>query len=89
VKGKSNYTIEFREKVAQEAIDTRNAISVAAKYDLDVKHVYGWVKTLKNKKAANSTKTVKDYEEILRKKDLEIRILQELLKKTTNVLIKE
>ena len=87
--GKSNYTKEQREKIAKEAIDVGKVKAVAERYNVDPTLVYGWVKTLRDKNIQQKNKSARDYEQELRKKDLEIKILQELLKKTTNVLIKD
>ena len=87
--GKSKHPFEFREKVAQEAIETGKIKAVAARYELDPTLVYGWVRTLRNKAAIQSKKSIRQYQKELEEVQLEVQVLRELLKKTTNALIKE
>lgn len=86
---KSSYPIEFREKVVQEAIEIGNIRAVADKHGIVPTTVYSWVKAFKNKKANQSKKSIKDLERELAEKELENKILKELLKKTTQTLIKD
>lgn len=89
MKGESSHSRDMREKIAKEAIETGNTRAVADRYKIEPALLYGWVKTFRNKEITAKNKSIRDYEKELREKDLEIKILQELLKKTTNVLIKE
>lgn len=89
MKGRSKHSKEFREKIAQEAITTSNTKSVADKYSLNPQTVYSWVKTFKNKEKNQAKKTIKQLEQELADKELENKILKELLKKTTQTLIKD
>ena len=87
--GRSSHSKEFREKVALEAIESDNVRATASKYDLRPTTVYGWVKAFKNKDIIKRNKTLTQMQKELDEKDLEIRILKELLKKTTLTLIKD
>lgn len=88
-KGKSSYSKEFRAKIAKEAIESQNAKATAEKYELKPTTVYSWVKSFKGKDLVESTKTLSQMQKELNEKDLEIKILKELLKKTTQTLIKD
>ena len=87
--GKSDFTKDQREKIAQEAIESGNKKAVATKYGIKPTLVYSWVKAFKNKSLAAKNKTARDYERELEEAHLEIKILRELLKKTTQTLIKD
>lgn len=89
MKGKSEYTKEYRQKIAQEAIESNNAKATAEKYKLKPTTVYSWVKAYKNKDVTESKKSISQLKKELDDKDLEIKILKELLKKTTQTLIKD
>lgn len=88
-KGRSSHPKEFREKVAQEAIESGNQRATAEKYDLKPSIVYGWVRTLQSKDKNQAKKNINQLQKELEEKDLEIRVLKELLKKTTQTLIKD
>ncbi len=89
MKGKSNFTQEQREKITAEALEIGKIKIVADRYQIPVTLLYGWVKALKNKKIRESKKSDRDFEKELAERDLEIKILRELLKKTTQTLIKD
>ena len=86
---KSSYSKEFREKVAKEAIESHNSRATAKKYELKVTTVYGWVKSFKNKDLGQDKRTIFQLRKELQEKELENKILKELLKKTTQTLIKD
>ncbi len=87
--GKSKYSLELREKIAKEAIETGRVKAVADRYQVDPTLAYSWVRAYKKKGATESTKTIRQYQKQIEDQALEIEVLRELLKKTTNVLIKE
>ena len=87
--GKSSFTREQREIIAQEAIEAKNKRAVAEKYEISPALVYSWVKSYKNQKVQEKNKTSKEYEKELEEIRLENQVLKELLKKTTQTLIKE
>lgn len=89
MKGISSHSKEMREKIAREAVETGNFKAVAERYNVKLPLLYGWAKSYRNRDINAKNKSIRDHEKELREKDLEIKILQELLKKTTNVLIKE
>lgn len=86
---KTRYSIEQREQIVQEAKEVGNIREVAEKHGLNVHTVYGWVKAFKNKEKNQHRKSLRHLEKELSEKDLEVRILKELLKKTTQTLIKD
>lgn len=86
---KSEYTREQREQIVQEAQEVGNIRAVAEKHELNVRTVYGWVKAFKNKEKHHHRKSLRQLEKELAEKDLEVRVLKELLKKTTQTLIKD
>lgn len=88
-KGKSNHSSDYRNKVAQEAIESGNMKATASKYSLPATTVYSWVQVLKNKNLTQNKKTISQFQKEIDEKDLEIKILKELLKKTTQTLIKD
>ena len=89
MKAKSHHTKEFREKIVQEAIESNNSKAVAEKYSLNAQTVYTWVRSFKNKEKNETKKTVKQLQQELADSELENRVLKELLKKTTQTLIKD
>jgi len=87
--GNSKFTKEEREKIAREALETGNQKAVAKKYGIKTTLVYGWTKALRNKKVQQKNKSAREYEKELEDARLEVKVLRELLKKTTQTLIKE
>ena len=89
MQGTTKYSLEQREAIVRESQEVGNIRAVAEKHGLNVRLVYGWVKTLKNKEKNQHRKTVKQLQKELTDKELENRILKELLKKTTQVCIND
>ena len=81
MKDKKNYSKELKEKVVQEALETGKIGAVADKYEIKRTTVYGWIKSNKNKEKNQTRKTIRQLEKELADKDLENRVLKELLKK--------
>jgi transposase-like protein len=86
---KTSYPKEFRERVTLEAIESGNIKATSAKYEIKPTTLYSWVKAFNNKDIIKRNKTLTQMQKELDEKDLEIRILKELLKKTTLTLIKD
>lgn len=86
---KTQHSKEFKQKLIQECLETGNCSAVAKKHEVKTTTLYSWVRAHKNKELFSKNKSIKQYQKELEEKELEIKILQELLKKTTNVLIKE
>lgn len=95
MKGKK-YSIEFKKQIVKEVQETGNATIVARKHDLVPGTVNRWVR--ESKQLNKMDKKVKYYDikdvtelsreneqlkKLLGEKDLEIAILRDLLKKTT------
>lgn len=89
MKGKTQFSREFREKMAKEAIESGNTAATAKKNNLDVRNLYSWVKSYKNRGLDLERKSTKKLLKELEESRMEIAILRELLKKTTNVLIQD
>lgn len=87
--GKSTFSKEQREKIAQEAIETGNQKAVAEKYGIKPTSLYGWVKAFRTKGVQQKNKSAKAYEKEVEDLKLEVKILKELLKITTQTLIKD
>ena len=80
---------DFKDKIVQETQETGNATAVAEKYKIDRTLIYSWVKAAKNKENNKNKKSIRDLERELADSQLENKILKELLKKTTQTLIKD
>lgn len=87
--GRKAYTPEFKAQVTKEAIETNNTALVASKHGLAQKTVYNWFSKEVNKGTNIKKKDLKTLEKKNQELELENRILKELLKKTTNVLVKD
>lgn len=87
--GRKAYSPEFKAQVTKEAIETNNTALVASKHGLAQKTVYNWFSKEINKGANTKKKDLKALEKKNQELELENRILKELLKKTTNVLVKD
>lgn len=83
------YSKEFKDKIVLETQETGNATAVAEKYKVDRVLIYSWVKAAKNKDKNQSKKSIRELERELADSQLENKILKELLKKTTQTLIKD
>ena len=88
-KGKTSHTKEFKNKLVKEAEETGNIKAVAEKYDVQPPTLYSWVRSSKNREQNQSKKTVKQLQKELADSELEVKVLKELLKKTTQALIKD
>lgn len=87
--GRVSYTPEFKAQVTKEAIETNNTALVAKKHGLSQRTVYNWFSKEINKDSISKKKNLKTIEKRNQELELENQILKALLKKTTNVLIKE
>ena len=87
--GRKSYTPEFKAQVTKEAIETNNTTLVAAKHGLAQKTVHNWFSKEINKNSISKKKSYNSLEKKYQDLELENRILKELLKKTTNVLVKD
>ena len=87
--GRVSYTPEFKTQVTKEAIETNNTALVAKKHGLSQRTVYNWFSKEINKDSISKKKNLKAVEKRNQELELENQILKALLKKTTNVLIKE
>ena len=83
------YSNEFKRKLVKEAEETGNIKAVAAKYSVHPSSLYYWISNLKNKERNQRKKTIKQLQKELDDSQLEVKVLKELLKKTTQALIKD
>jgi transposase-like protein len=88
-KGRTSQTTEFKNKLIKEAGETGNIKAVAEKYNIQPPTLYSWVRNFKNKDQNQAKKTIKQLEQELADSELENKVLKELLKKTTQALIKD
>lgn len=88
-KGKTSHTKHFKNKLVKEAEETGNIKAVADKYDIQPPTLYSWVRNSKNREQNQNKKTVKQLQKELADSELENKVLKELLKKTTQALIKD
>ena len=89
MKGKTSHTKEFKNKLVKEAEETGNIKAVADKYGILPPTLYTWVRSFKNRDKNQTKKTVKQLQKELADSELEVKVLRELLKKTTQALIKD
>jgi transposase-like protein len=87
--GRKAYTPEFKAQVTKEAIETNNTALVASKHGLSQRTVHNWFSKEINKESITKKKDFKNVQKRNEELLLENRILKELLKKTTNVLVKD
>jgi transposase-like protein len=89
---KKQYTPEFRQQLVKEVGEVGNSSIVARKYDLNKNIISRWVRESKNNGVKHAaSKMPQDHKELLTendqlkkllgKKELEIEILRDLLKK--------
>jgi transposase len=83
------YSTDFKKKIMEEVSSTGNVGAVAKKYKIPPTTVYSWNYRKKTNKKLVKDKEHRNYKNELAEKDLEIKILKELLKKTTLTLIKD
>ena len=86
---KKTYTKKEKEKIAIEAIESGNQKATAKKYDLPPTTLYSWISSYKKRDLTKRTKTFNQLEKELKERSLEVQVLKELLKKTTQALIKD
>ncbi len=81
----SKFSTELKEQVVQEIKEVGSIKIVADKHGLSPKTVHNWVKASKSGDGMKEYKQIKSLHQQLKDKDLEIRVLKELLKKTVQV----
>ncbi len=82
---KLKYSLELRKQVLKDWEETGNIESVSQKHDVPIHAIYRFKKMEKQSPEKDLKKKTQELEEIIRKKDLENRILKELLKKSYDV----
>ena len=83
------YSVEEKERIVAEGKECRSYVAVAKKYEVPITTVYNWVKKLNHKDKTKSGRSMRILEKLLGDKDLEIKVLKELLKKTTLHFLKD
>lgn len=85
------YSQDFKDKLVKEYLEVGSLTEVSARHGLAVNTLRSWVlkqdQNFINKQ--KEKKSLRDMEKELEKKDIEIRILKELLKKTNQVWLKD
>jgi transposase-like protein len=84
-----SYSLEEKNQIIKEVKETGNISLVAQKHKVPSSTVHSWLKSLENKEINLSKKTLKNLEKQLADKDLEIRILRDLLKKTSQAWLRD
>ncbi len=88
-KNSKSYSVEFKEQILKECLETNNYNLVARKHEVPVTTVYTWIRKNKNSSKIRSSKNIKKLEKELEDSKLENKILKELLKKTHQLWLKE
>ncbi len=78
-----NYSIDEKEQVLKEVKETGNVAIVAKKHKMPVTTIHSWLKKEQKKETKATSKSVKNLEKQLADRELEIKILKDLLKKRT------
>ena len=73
---------EFKSKILAEIEETKNVALVARTYDLNYQTVSSWVRACRDQPKRNAATELKDSRAIIEKLQMEVRALEELLKKT-------
>lgn len=81
----SKYSAELKDLILKEVKEVGSITTVANKHSISPKTVHNWVKTSKSDDGMKEYKQLKILHQQLKDKDLEIRVLKELLKKTVQV----
>lgn len=82
----SKFSKELKDLVLKEIIEVGSVKLVAEKHGINYKTVHNWVKASKaDGGLIKEYKQIKSLHQQLKDKDLEIRVLKELLKKTVQV----
>jgi len=84
-----NYNLTEKEQIIKEVKETGNITIVAKKHKIPVTTIHGWLKKEKKIETKECSKSVKSREKQLANKDLEIKILKDLLKKTNQAWLKD
>ena len=84
-----NYSTEEKDQILKEVKETGNVAVVAKKHGIATSTIHTWLNRLKNKDVISSKKTIRQLEKQLADKELENRVLKELLKKTNQAWLKD
>jgi len=83
------YPLDLKKQVIQEVIETKSISTVAKMHNIPTNTVWGWVKKNKSGDTINKNESQQKLLKELEKKDIEIQILKELLKKTNQIWLKD
>ncbi len=81
----TEYSLELKEQIVKEIAEVGSVVAVCRKHNLNPKTVHNWVYAARNKHASNELKTVRELTKKLYEKEIENKVLKELLKKTVQV----
>ncbi len=85
----TKHSNELKAQVIKEIAEVGSIKIVADKHGVNPKTAYAWVRDSKAVDNVHHVKSVKALNQQLKDKDLEIRVLKDLLKKTVQVLSSE
>ena len=85
----TRFTKEEKDRIAKEAIEAGNQRATADKYNIPYHNIYSWVKAYRGRDEQEAKKSSRSLQKELDDALLENKILKELLKKTTQTLIKD
>ena len=84
--GNTRYSTELRRQVLKDLEELKSAPLVAKKHGIPVHAIYRFKKEYQHAPEINKDKKIKELHSKLDEKELEIKILRDLLKKTYQVM---
>ena len=84
-----SYSPEERSQILKEVKDTSNVVVVARKHNIPRSTIHTWLQKTKHSKSTHQDTSLQQLKKQMADKDLEIRILKDLLKKTNQAWLKE
>lgn len=81
----SKFSAELKTLILKEIEEVGSITVVANKHGISPKTVHNWVKASRSGDGMKNYKEIKSLHQQIKDKDLEIRVLKELLKKTVQV----
>lgn len=87
-RGKS-YSLEEKQQILREVEDTGNVLVVARKHNIPQSTIHSWIRSSNRSELRKREVSVRQLKKQLLDKDLEIKILKDLLKKTNQAWLKE
>ena len=79
------YSDELKLQVIKEVAEVGSTVEVCRKHGLSPKTVWHWINANKNSSSIKEAQTIKQLKKQLYEKEMENKVLKELLKKTVQV----